>query len=500
MAVAGHLREQNGIYQMILSYKDEDGKRRTVSMSTHLPVRGNKREAEKLLERAKREFSIVDWKKEMLVSEFLAAWLEQADIDRERHGDFDRLLKTGISPFFDNLRLSIASLSASDLSHFFKDYRMNSVSYDHPMSEELAKMRYFFKAAFDFAVGKDLMETNPVDQLDSVSFDVRILFSDFLIQWLDMMKESIEITTYVGYRSAIHNKIAPYFAEKRYTLQDLERNPWYIQDFYQYQMRVKNVTTNTVIHYHANIRKCLKYAFQIGLIGSNPADRIERPKKNTFSYEYYGVEEMEQLIDVIKGDPLELPILMAAFYGLRRSEVLGLRWSAIDFDQKTITINHTVTDVNIDGHVQRTIRDRTKTQSSLRSLPLVDPIEKKLIETREQQKKDMKLCGECYCRDYLEYIHRDSMGDLIKPDRLTHRFKSILRKNHLKEIRFHDLRHSCASLLYSQGVDLKAIQAWLGHSTIGTTANTYTHFDFSKKIDSANAILDAFGGMKEGCS
>ena len=96
-------------------------------------------------------------------------------------------------------------------------------------------------------------------------------------------------------------------------------------------------------------------------------------------------------------------------------------------------------------------------------------------------------------------INRDSMGNLLKPDRLTHRFKSIIRKHGMKEIRFHDLRHSCASLLYSQGVDLKQIQAWLGHSTIGTTANIYTHFDYSKKVESANAILSVFGGMQEGC-
>lgn len=79
------------------------------------------------------------------------------------------------------------------------------------------------------------------------------------------------------------------------------------------------------------------------------------------------------------------------------------------------------------------------------------------------------------------YINRDKMGYRLKPDFVSQHFKLILNKNGLKSIRFHDLRHSCASLLYAKEVDLKSIQEWLGHSTINTTANIYTHFDFSKK-------------------
>lgn len=86
----------------------------------------------------------------------------------------------------------------------------------------------------------------------------------------------------------------------------------------------------------------------------------------------------------------------------------------------------------------------------------------------------------------------DAMGELVKPNYLTQHFDVVLKKHKLKKIRFHDLRHSCASLLYANGVSLKEIQEWLGHSDIGTTSNIYTHLDYSSKVSSANAILAAY--------
>ena len=115
-----------------------------------------------------------------------------------------------------------------------------------------------------------------------------------------------------------------HFEPLHYTLQDLEQHPKYIQDFYQHELD-RGVTANTVIHYHANIRKCLQYAFQIGMIRSNPADRVERPRKEKFKSEVYKAEELEQLFTAIQGDPAEFGVIMAAFYGLRRSEIVGLK-------------------------------------------------------------------------------------------------------------------------------------------------------------------------------
>lgn len=91
--------------------------------------------------------------------------------------------------------------------------------------------------------------------------------------------------------------------------------------------------------------------------------------------------------------------------------------------------------------------------------------------------------------EYLEYICVDEMGNLIKPSYVTYCFSRILRDNNLCRIRFHDLRHSCASLLLVGGVPMKQIQEWLGHSDFSTTANIYAHLDFHSKLNSADAML-----------
>lgn len=235
-----------------------------------------------------------------------------------------------------------------------------------------------------------------------------------------------------------------------------------------------------------------RLSFQLGIIKSNPADRVEKPRKAQYKATIYNQEELNVLFKVARGDPLELPIILGAFYGLRRSEVLGLKWDAIDFEKETISIRHTVTEMCVDGKATVFQRDTTKTKSSCRTLPLVAPFERLLQKVKQQQKINRQVCGSCYCNDYLEYVNVNAIGELMKPNFITQHFEILLAKNKLKKIRFHDLRHSCASLLYANGVSLKEIQEWLGHSDISTTSNIYTHLDFSSKVSSANAILPAF--------
>lgn len=319
-----------------------------------------------------------------------------------------------------------------------------------------------------------------------------ILFTQFLLDWLEMMRASVEITTFAAYSMGIKSKIVPYFKEHRPGLRLSRLSPKDIQDYYSYEMRENKVSANTVIHRHANIRKALQYAFKIGLIDSNPADRIERPRKERFVGSIYNEKELEHLFEVVKGDPIELGVILAAFYGLRRSEVLGLQWDAIDFEQKTITIKHTVTEVCLDGKSTVVEKDRTKTKSSYRMLPLVEPFEKLLLSLRQKQEDNRRLCGNAYCKKDSAYIYVNDIGELIKPGYITQHFPLILEKNGLRIIRFHDLRHSCASLLYANGVSLKEIQEWLGHSDISTTSNIYTHLDYSSKVASAKAIIGVY--------
>lgn len=402
--VAGHLREKNGIYYIVLSYTDELGIRRTPAHSTGLPVKGNKKRAEDLLQRARQE--------------------KEEELKRRRMA-----IGSGMSVAPDQLRLT-----------------------------------------------------------------------EYLKEWLKMMKTSVEMTTYDSYERTILNKIIPYF-NKRYPkllLQDLM--PKQIQDYYTYELDVCHVSPNTVIHRHANLRKALQYAYRTGLISSNPADRVQRPRKERYQAHPYNGEELEVLFSKVKGTNLELGVILAAFYGLRRSEACGLKWSAIDFTRKTLTISHTVAQVKVDGKVTLVGKDRTKTKSSHRTLPLVKPFEELLLAIRDKQDANRRICGNCYCQEYLDYVYVNEMGELMKPNYLSQTFPDFLKRNGLRPIRFHDLRHSCASLLYANGVALKDIQEWLGHSDIATTSNIYTHLDYSSKVASANAILQFFpeNGEKSG--
>ena len=324
-----------------------------------------------------------------------------------------------------------------------------------------------------------------------------IPFTVFMADWLEMMKSSIEVTTYSSYSMCIKNRINPYFNEYHPGLRLKEVTPKHIQDYYTYELRELGVTTNTVIRRHANIRKALQYAFKIGLIDSNPADRVERPKKNQFVGSVYNEQELEQLFKLVKGTPIEFGVILAAFYGLRRSEAIGLKWNAINFEQKTISIRHTVTEARVDGKTTIVEKDRTKTKSSFRTLPLVEPFEELLITMKARQEENMKLCGKAYCRDFTDYIYVNELGERIKPGYITQHFPRLLENNGLNRIRFHDLRHSCASLLYANGVSLKEIQEWLGHSDISTTSNIYTHLDFNSKIASANAIIRIYPDNKK---
>ena len=178
---------------------------------------------------------------------------------------------------------------------------------------------------------------------------------------------------------------------------------------------------------------------------------------------------------------------------MRRSEVVGLKWDAIDFERNTIEIRHTVTCVKLDGKKQLIESDTTKTKSSKRTLPLVPLFREKLLALQQEQEENRRLCGRCYNKQYLEYICVDAMGNLLMPDYVSDSFKLILHNFGLRPIRFHDLRHSCASLLLANGVPMKQIQEWLGHSDFSTTANIYSHLDYSSKISSAEAMMNGLG-------
>lgn len=329
---------------------------------------------------------------------------------------------------------------------------------------------------------EEIIEEKPVEE----PVDNGPLFVEFMLQWLAMMKHKVEFITYASYHNVITNHVVPYFEEKGLFLKELL--PCHIQDYYQYELDENGVTTNTVLHYHANIRKALKHALKNDLINTNPADKIERPKKNDFVGSFYNKQEINILFEKVKGEFIELAVILAAFYGLRRSEVIGLKWTAINFLNKTISIQHTVTPVYFEGQEHIIEKDRTKNKSSRRTLPLVPAFEELLLRIRELQALNKAICSNSYCTDYEEYIYLDKLGQRVKPGYITQNFTRTLKKHDLRRIRFHDLRHSCASLLLANGVGMKEIQEWLGHSNYSTTADIYSHLEYSSKVSSASTM------------
>ena len=384
--VAGHLQEKNGMFYVVLNYRDENGKRKTPWISTNLPVKGNKKRAE----------------------------------------------------------------------NFMMDVRRNFVPPNVQRIEE-----------------REAMQKGD------------ILFTDFLLKWLRVAKSTVKLTTYASYEMMATRIIIPYFETLNIKLKELTTED--IQEFYSAQL--ERVSANTVIHYHAVIHRALKYAVKIKTIQSNPAVNVERPRKEKFIGSFYDKKEINTLFDIIQGHPLEVAIKLAAFYGLRREEIIGLKWTAIDFENNTLTIQHTVTECNLDGKHIEVASDTAKTDFSLRTMPLVTNFREMLLAKKEKQEHYRKLCGRSYCKEYLDYIFVNEMGERWKPRYLSDGFKRILEQNGLRRIRFHDLRHTCASLLLANNVPMKKIQEWLGHSDFSTTANIYAHLDFQSKISSAEAML-----------
>ena len=311
-----------------------------------------------------------------------------------------------------------------------------------------------------------------------------LTFADFMDQWLDVIRPELKLTTFGGYQMNVQKAIAPFFRQRGTLLRDLTADD--INEFYAEQL--KRVKAMTVHKFHANISKALKYAVQKDYIPFSIMDKVKRPKLDRFVGKFLKQSETVEMFEAVRGHKLELGVILGSFYGLRRAEVIGLRWESINFEANSITIEHTVTVANVDGKHMIIAGDTTKTKSSFRTLPLVPAIRAKLLAVKEEQERNSKLCGSSYNKVEGQYIYTDPLGNRIKPDYLSSEFPKFMEKNGFRRMRFHDLRHSCASLLLANGVPLKQIQEWLGHSDFAITANTYAHLEYQSKLKSAGAM------------
>ncbi len=316
-----------------------------------------------------------------------------------------------------------------------------------------------------------------------------ILFSDYVKYWLNSIKGTIDTISVQGYESVANAHIIPYFAEKKIKLININKE--IIQEYID--LKSKNgrldgkggLSPKTIKTHKVILQLALKDAMKNDLILKNPCEFVKLPKMERRDINFYTEQQITDLFNAIRNEPLYPLIYFTVIYGLRRSEVLGLKWDSINEDTMTITIKHTV--VRFTTIVEK---DSTKNSSSFRSYPITDEVKEILQNLKAQEKENQRLFGSEYIKN--DYIFKWNDGRPYAPDFISMKFSKLLKQYNLPHIRFHDLRHSCASLLVANGYQLKDIQEWLGHSDIQTTANIYAHLDAKRKSNIANSMSSSF--------
>ncbi len=316
-----------------------------------------------------------------------------------------------------------------------------------------------------------------------------ILFSDYVKIWLEQVKNSVDNITFQGYEQLANSHIIPYFKHKKTRLQDVKKETLqaYIDEKSKSgRLDNKGGLSAKSLKLHRNIlNQTLKEALKSGLISVNPCQWVKLPQIQRREPTFYTAEQIEKLLSAISEDStFYLLVKLTATYGLRRSEVLGLMWDSIDFENDTLQIAHTVVKVN-----STVCKNKTKNASSYRSFPLIDEIKQLLLAERKKQTQNRKEFGKEYIQS--PYVFVWDNGKPFATEYVSQHFKRLLEWNNLPHIRFHDLRHSCASILLSRGFTLKDVQEWLGHSDITLTANIYGHLDIERK----KAIADTMANI-----
>ena len=317
-----------------------------------------------------------------------------------------------------------------------------------------------------------------------------ILFADYVRHWLTHIARKVDEVTMQGYQTLADSHILPYYDQKKVPLRSIDHTmiQRYMDEKHECgRLDGKGGLSPRSLRLHKNIiSQTLDLAVQTKLIPANPCQFVELPQNVRYESTFYTAAQLQDLFTALQGDELLPLVKITALYGLRRSELLGLQWDSIDFERKTMTIRHTVSKVT-----EVVAKDKTKNASSRRTFPLTEEAEAIFRRAKELEQQNRAAFG----REYQEnaYVFKWADGHPYSPDYISHRFNRLLKKHELPHIRFHELRHSCASLLIDMGFTLKDVQEWLGHSDIKMTANIYAHLDTARKTNMADSIAARFG-------
>jgi len=329
---------------------------------------------------------------------------------------------------------------------------------------------------------------------DNPSMFDKIGFVTYMNKWLQSVKSRVDEVTYEGYKSYLEKHIEPYFEPLHLKLQDIRMSD--VEKYYRYKsvagrldgkeggLSYRSIKLHSVV-----LNLIFEYAMRNKLIKENPCTYARIPqdaKRSEKKVDFYTPKQCYELLEFIQGTTLYDMVYLTFMYGLRRSELMGLKWSAIDFDNNSLSICHTVVLQNV-----IVAKDKTKNQSSHRTYPLLDDVREILLKRKAQQAEYKKLFGDCYTDT--GYVFTKEDGNTYYPSYPSHMLQKAIKNNDLPHIRWHDLRHSTASMLIEKGWSMKDISEWLGHADIQTSMNIYGHISIERKRalgNSLNGVLD----------
>ena len=324
-------------------------------------------------------------------------------------------------------------------------------------------------------------------ELNSGNAKANVLLSDYVRYWLTIARRKVDDVTYQGYEILANGHILPYFDAASVQLQDT--TPSILQNYIDEKAAHgrkdgKGGLSPRSLRLHKNVlHQTLEEAVKSGLLSSNPCQHLILPKVECYPSKFYNSEQLQHFLEAIHNEPMYPLMKITALYGLRRSELLGLKWDSINYDAGTVTIKHTVSKVS-----KVVEKDKTKNASSYRSYPLTEDARAIFQAAKCEEQLNRKLFGKEYKEN--DYVFKWPDGHPYSPDYVSHKFSSLLKKHGLEHIRLHELRHSCGSLLMNVGFNLKDVQEWLGHSDIKMTANIYGHLDVGRKHGMAETLSD----------
>lgn len=286
----------------------------------------------------------------------------------------------------------------------------------------------------------------------------------YLKHWLNTYcVPRLAINTVKGYKVNIEKHIIPYIGEIK--LNNLQ--PRDIQSMYE-KLSASGLSSTSIRYVHNTLHKALVCAVKSQTLARNAADYVYAPTVSKYEVIPLTPEQSRILIESCKGNEIFIPVLLALILGLRRGEVLALQWCDVDFDYQTISIKHSASFIN-----SKLILSDTKSKNSHRTLKISNYMLECLYHHKELQNKWYNEFGGGFNPNNLVICRHDGMP--MTPNVLQHMFKDVLKSSNLPNIRFHDLRHTNATLMLRSEVPAKIVSSMLGHSTIGLTLDTYSH-------------------------